>query len=72
MNNRADKELAHLTSTFDEEINVANEFVLIINLLSELIKRHLYDKHGIKMPEVDKGISWHPAFFAKAMPVTKT
>lgn len=67
MKNRADRELAHLTLKFDEEINIAKEFVRIIDLLFELIKTNLYDKHGLTMPEVDKGISWHPAFFADAV-----
>lgn len=63
---RADKELAHLTETFDDDFNTARCIIGAIDLVERLLGTHLYAKLQRPMPPQDCGISWHPSFFAGA------
>jgi hypothetical protein len=63
---RADKELAHLTKTFDNEFNTAKIIVEAIDIIERLINEHLYIKVGVTMPLVDPGIGWNHSFFIDA------
>jgi hypothetical protein len=66
---RADKELAHLTKTFNDEFNTAKKIVEAIALIERLLQEHLYKiykKIGMPMPPVDCVIGWNSGFFVNA------
>lgn len=50
---RADKELAHLTSSFNEEYNDEARLIEAAEIVEELLRVHLYGKMGVVMPEID-------------------
>jgi hypothetical protein len=50
---RADKELAHLTSTFNEEFNQVDALIAAATATEDLLKRLLYDPIGEPLPEMD-------------------
>ena len=47
---RADKELAHLTNTFEYDFNTEQAIIDGSNLVVETLKTHLYDKLGRELP----------------------
>jgi hypothetical protein len=51
---RADKELAHLTTTFDPVHNTEQNMLQAIGLVEKLINSHLYKRVGRSLPMVDK------------------
>jgi hypothetical protein len=63
---RADKELAHLTGTFDDGFNTAKCIIEAVDLVERLLNQHLYQKVGKPMPQIDSGIGWNRYFFASA------
>ena len=50
---RADKELAHMTSTFTDEFNQPDILVEAATIIEDLLQKHLYGFLGEKMPEMD-------------------
>jgi hypothetical protein len=51
---RANKELAHLTLTYDEEFNTPGVLLRGIDLVEELLRTHLYEKIGRQLPELSR------------------
>lgn len=50
---RADKELAHLTSTFNEEFNEEDVLIEAATAVEDLLQRFLYAPLGEQLPEMD-------------------
>jgi hypothetical protein len=50
---RADKELAHVTSTFNEEFNQEHVLIEAATIVESLIKKHLYESLGKELPAMD-------------------
>lgn len=66
---RADKELAHLTTTYNDKFNTAKKIVEAIDLVEQLFQKHLYGKIGKKgklLPKDNPGIGWNRYFFVDA------
>ena len=50
---RADKELAHLTSTFNEEFNEEDVLIEAATAVEDLLQRFLYAPLGEQLPPMD-------------------
>lgn len=50
---RGDKELAHLTSTFNEEFNKEDILIEAATAIEFLLEKYLYNPLGEKLPEMD-------------------
>jgi len=50
---RADKELAHLTSTFNEEFNKEDVLIEAATAVEDLLQRFLYAPLGEQLPQMD-------------------
>jgi hypothetical protein len=50
---RADKELAHLTSTFNEEFNEENVLIEAATAVEDLLQRFLYTPLSEQLPQMD-------------------
>ena len=50
---RADKELAHLTTIFNDEFNEEKALIEAATIVEDLIKRHLYDYLGKQLPKMN-------------------
>lgn len=50
---RGDKELAHLTSTFDEEFNKEETLIEAATVIEKLLEKYLYTPLGEQLPEMD-------------------
>lgn len=51
--NRADKELAHLTSTFNDEFNEEDILIEAATIVESLLHTHLYSPLGKQLPAMD-------------------
>ena len=51
---RADKELAHLTTTFDDRYNGENELIQAATAVENLLATHLYSTLGVSLPAMDE------------------
>ncbi|MDX2190056.1 MAG: hypothetical protein SFY32_09345 [Bacteroidota bacterium] len=51
---RADKELAHLTTIFNDEFNEESKLIEAATIIEGLLKVHLYDYFGESLPEMDR------------------
>ncbi|MCE9538281.1 MAG: hypothetical protein K8R85_03570 [Bacteroidetes bacterium] len=50
---RGDKELAHLTSTFNEEFNKEDTLIEAATAIEKLLEKYLYTPLGEQLPEMD-------------------
>jgi hypothetical protein len=50
---RADKELAYITSKFDDEFNTEEALIKAATIVEHLLKKNLYDALGEELPEMD-------------------
>jgi hypothetical protein len=50
---RADKELAHLTSTFNDEFNREDVLIESATIIENLLQKYLYDYLGEHLPKMD-------------------
>jgi hypothetical protein len=51
---RADKELAHLTTLFNDEFNEEKILIEAATIIESLLQKYLYDHLGIPLPEIDE------------------
>lgn len=51
---RADKELAHLTTTSDDTYNTEDKLIEAATAVESLLEQHLFSPLGVPLPEMDK------------------
>ncbi len=47
---RGDKEIAHMTATFDDEYNTEEKLIRAADVIVKILKKHLYDPCGRSLP----------------------
>jgi hypothetical protein len=51
---RADKELAHLTTTSDDAYNTEDKLIEAATAVESLLEQHLFRPLGVDLPEMDE------------------